>query len=79
VPSWQASMLGIGLVPYGGLSFWLYSGRHPYGALPVGDPALFDHYLKSYCHISTPEDSSPEHPRPQALSGKDYEFFPAHL
>ncbi|KAK5238332.1 hypothetical protein LTR47_000075 [Exophiala xenobiotica] len=64
VPSWQASMLGFGLVPYCGLPSWIYS----VGSLRVGDPALFDNLLHRYCFLFTPEDPKPEHLRPQALS-----------
>jgi hypothetical protein len=75
VPSWNASMLGFGLVPQSVLSPDLYHGRHPHSAFPVGDSALFDYYLKSHCLLSIPEDTRPELLRPQALSGKVYEFF----
>ncbi|KAK7897697.1 hypothetical protein LTR67_004327 [Exophiala xenobiotica] len=68
VPSWRASMLGFGLVPQSVLSPDLYHGRHPHSAFPVGDSALFDYYLKSYCLLSIPEDTRPELLRPQALS-----------
>ncbi|KAK5294458.1 hypothetical protein LTR99_009264 [Exophiala xenobiotica] len=70
VPSWQASILGFGLVPHCYLLWWFHDGPHPYDAFPVGDPALFDYLLHLYCQcrVLTPEDSKPEHLRPQALS-----------
>ncbi len=78
VPSWHASMLGFGLVPRGDISPRLYNGPHPHDAFPVGDSALFDYYLKSYCRLSTSENTKPEHLRPQALSGKEYKVYSAY-
>ncbi|OQV11316.1 hypothetical protein CLAIMM_15171 isoform 1 [Cladophialophora immunda] len=48
VPSWQASLLGFGLVPRSELAPNMSFGRSPHNAFPVGKADLFDFYLKSF-------------------------------
>lgn len=69
VPSWQASLLGFGLVPRSDIAPEIPIGRTPHNAFPVGREKLFDYYLRSFCGHSQGEQAFGRIDESRHLSG----------
>ena len=69
VPSWQASLLGFGLVPRSDIAPEIPIGRTPHNAFPVGKEKLFDCYLRSFCGYPQDEQAFGRIDESRHLSG----------